>query len=196
MCWTSTSPSPALGEHLCRGQPNKTHLFTRHFSALHTVLQPIKDRAEGIRRQLQLPRRHQLHHRPVRLFHSGGSRHGNQQTPTGEEQQRRTPHVWILQRWNVKAVVERLRHSGFFCTSIELQSSARRLNHRQCTWALLADWLRGELWSTCLSVQHVSAAAAQQHAPFLLITHKGSTTISNNNSDNKQLIIFNNHWQK
>lgn len=156
MRWTSTFHPHLPSVNTVYGgrvPPNKTHLFTRHFSALHTVLQPTKDGAEGIRRQILLAWRHQVHHIPERLFHSGGSRCRNKQTPTGQEQQPRTRHVWNLEGWKVISCKEKQSQveaewlSGFFCRSIKLQSSAHSLNHFRCTWALHGDWLRGGLWS-------------------------------------------------
>lgn len=162
--WTTVSGWPS--------RPNKTHLFTRHFSAVHTVLQPIKDGAERVRRQMLLAWRHQLDHILVRLFHSGGSRHRNQQTPTGDEQQRRTPHLWEKKTggmksewiWEKKSSLRwRLRRArGFFCRKIELQSLSHGLNRFECTWALHGDWLRAGLW--CVSITCLSNMCVQQRS--------------------------------
>lgn len=148
-----------------RGQPNKTHLFTRHCSALHTVLQHIKDGAEGIRRQMLLAWRHQADHIPVHLLHSGGSRHRNERTPTGKEQKRQTPHVWKLEGWEVNRVEGRAESlSGFFYRSMKLQGSAHSLNHSQYTWAVL--WL-AERWImmsyTCLSTMCLQQLSSTAH---------------------------------
>lgn len=113
-------------------RPNKTHLFTRHFSAVHTVLQPIKDGAERVRRQMLLAWRHQLDHILVHLFHSGGSRHRSQHTPTGDEQQRRTPHVWKKNWRDEKWMNLREKSSLRWRLRRARGSSAGRLNSRVC----------------------------------------------------------------
>ena len=92
-CWTSTSPAhlqAAARLSTWRLKPNKTHLFTRHCAALHTVPQCIKEGVKGLPGQMLLARRHDADHRPVRLLHGGRARSGTERTQTGEKQQQQS----------------------------------------------------------------------------------------------------------
>lgn len=185
--WTTVSGGPS--------RPNKTHLFTRHFSAVHTVLQPIKDGAEGIRRQMLLAWRHQVDHIIVRLFHSGGSRHRNQQPPTGDEEQRWTPHVWKLVGWKVNWFERKeVSGGGWGGLGVLLHEdwAPEFVSRVKSPWMHLSsarDWLRAGLWCAqpvCQTCVCSSAAVQPINSLVLLITHNNSQIISETDDNEKK----------
>lgn len=94
-CWTSTFLLHLAVSTGCRAGPNKSYLSTRHFAALHTFLQCIKDGADGLPGQTLLSRRHGADNSPVRCLNCGGTRDRTEQTPTGKNQQRGKKHLNI-----------------------------------------------------------------------------------------------------
>lgn len=72
--WTSTSPKLF----------NVSYLFTRHTGALHTFLQPFKNRAKRIFSEELLTWSHQIHNLPVNVCLL--STRLAQQAPAGERE--------------------------------------------------------------------------------------------------------------